>query len=242
MAVYEFGPFAHLLGAKRSLGANGLAAVLAAAAIVGPAQAKVVMFPETNPAVTLDVPDNWTVSTSPVGLQLRSPEKNSILVANFFKGDKAAAETWPKQAGKTLEEAGVTTDNTATSEAHMAPPAESSAEPPRSLPPATPPVGEHFTFSGTPSVVDPLGIVRAGRTKTFDADGTPGMVPAGSIVRNKIPHRIVNYKGGRLDGKPTDVQLYVFSLAKNELFLIEQQSGGTDNRAVEIVYSVKAVH
>lgn len=239
------------LGTGRSVRGATVLALLLVAAAVGPAEAKVVRFPEANPVVTLDVPDGWTVSTSPIGLQLRSPEKDSLVVANYFKGNKAAAEAWPRQAGRTMEAAGITIDKTATDKtatnqgstnktaAAPAPPTSAVGLPgtPRFSAP-----GDHFTFSGAPSISAAGGIVPSVGSNASTASMTFGKAALGSTAGNKIPHKIVTFRGGRLDGKATDVQLYVFSLASNELFLIEQQSGATDRRAVDIVYSVKAVH
>ncbi len=205
-------------------------------AAVRPAQAKIVKFPEHHPEVALDVPDNWSVSYTAVGLELRSPEKNSVIVANLFKHNKAAAEAWPKQAKQALTDAGVVTVEKAQK------PAPAIAPSPSSLPTLAAPSGDRFTFSGMPAAKMPGGLAPIDGTTAPLATVAPGAAPTGASSRNKIPHKIVNYQDANFDGKPTDVQLYIFSLTRDDLFLIEQQSGKSDNRAVDIVYSVQPVH
>ena len=215
------------------------AALAGTAATLGSAQARTVQFPEHRPEVSLDVPDDWSVTYTSAGLELRSPEKNSVVVANLFKGKKET-DSWLLQAKQTLAEAGVATVETAA----RTPPAVApvAAQLPGAVPTLAAPSGTPFTFSGAPAVNMAGGLPPVSGTEASKFAAPFGTAPAAATSRNKIPHRIVNYKDATFGGKPTDVQLYIFSLTHDDLFLIEQQSGQSDNRAVDIVYSVKRAH
>ena len=67
----------------RSLVARTLAGVaLVAASAAG---AKTIKMPEAAPQVTFDVPDDWTVTPTPLGLDLAPPDKSALIVSGFIK-------------------------------------------------------------------------------------------------------------------------------------------------------------
>lgn len=202
-----------------------------------PAQAKTVKFPEAKPQVAMDVPDDWSVSFTDFGLELRSPQKDSYIVASILKRDKPAVDAWAKKASDKMILAGVSFS------AGAAPAKPAASAPPIPSAPAAQKADATFTFSGAPSLAPPA---KAPPVETaLSATAPKGetleemIAPTVPAAAPKMPFRVAVYSGASLAGQPVDVQLVNFSLSKTELFLLEQESGPADDRAVTIVKSVR---
>ena len=198
---------------------------LAGLMLASAAQATLLKFPKTDPRVALEIPDNWTASYTAVGLELQSPAKDSLVVAGIVNHDEHSVETWAKAANKVLGAEGVVFAK--------------KGKPTRTLipkPPADPTVsaapqsssGEAFGFSGTPSVAPPF---------SQGKDEFAAMIA--KMKGPATPYKVVQTFGATLDSKPVDIELAMYTLSDDRLFVIEQQSGQTDGRATAIVKSYR---
>lgn len=201
------------------------------------ADATEVKFPKAKPQIAMVVPDGWSVTEAAGGLELRSPEKDSYIVAGLMKQDKATVDGWTKAAGEKLKGFGVRFDDKA-----KPPPAKpSDLAPVGNFAPTTPAAGG-LTFSGTPSLATP-------GTQGSNEHAEPGAASLEALTglgapttpKNKPPFRVAQYFGTTLANKPIDVQLVIFRLPKKRIFVMDQASGPTDGRAVAIVQSVRTV-
>ena len=208
----------------RSLVARTLAGVaLAAASAAG---AKTIKMPEAAPQVTFDVPDDWTVTPTPLGLDLAPPDKSALIVSGFIKRDRAALTKWQKEATQRMKDFGVAFD-----------------------PKAKKPIGGHVAapatlFSGTPSLATPeQGPQAPTAFEDKDKAGSPledltGRSPPKGA---KIPvNGLIIYGASYLD-TPVDAELLNYALSPKELFLMQQESGKSDERIGAIVDTVRRV-
>lgn len=203
----------------------------------GAAEAAPMTFPKDHPVIAMDVPDGWAVATTPLGLELRAPENNSIIAAKVLGREKSFLDTWANQAAARLKTFGVAFDANATAPAKpaAAPPHVDSVSAFTTRPDA-------FTFSGQPSLATPGTAgsndpVKAGQTSVESLTGFGAKV----TPMPKIPFRAVQYFGTTMAGKPVDVQLVIYNLPDNRLFVMMQESGPDDGRAVAIAQSVQGV-
>ena len=210
---------------------------LAGAASSG-AYALDIMFPKDKPKVAFQVPDGWSVTYTAIGVEMASPEKNSFVVANVVKRDRPVVDGWTKRANEALIANGIKFDKNA----KVPPPPVKAAAPAQStIPAATSDVPLNpFTLSGEPSAE----MKSAPPSEIQPQDGPVAMMPdkLGGIAqpdKPKIPFRVVQFYGASVGDKPVDVQLIVFKISRDELFLLEQESGSDDSRTISIITSVK---
>ena len=223
-----------------------------------PAAAGELNVPKAHPEIAMDIPDGWNLETSATGFEMRSPEKNSIVIGRTLGRDKVAVDTWRKEAAEKLEAFGVKFDPTA-----KAPPPKPAA----TLTPLENPQGQSqdkpeeksadksvfttdpnvFTFTGAPSLKTP-GTAGSNDPVKPGALSVESLTGFGATVENdpvnpnlpKLPFRAVLYYGATMNGKPVDVQLLIYSLPANRLFVMMQESGSDDGRAVAMARSVRA--
>lgn len=211
---------------------HGAAALAALVCLGTSAEAAVINFPTSSPSVSLDVPDGWTVTYTPAGLEVRSPEKNSLIVANVVKRDERSVEAWAKEANKAMVAEGVTFDKNVKPARILIPQPKAD----RSFESVTSSSGEAFSFSGAPSI-QPSYLTKGG-------SGTPGADASvtGDGARSPLkPFKVVQTFGATAGRKPIDIELAMYALAHDQIFVIEQQSGQTDGRAVAIVRTLKLI-
>ena len=203
-----------------------------------PAAASEVAYPKTDAKVQLRAPDDWKISETALGLEVEAPGKDSLVVAAVLPRDQVRVNAWVKDAIERMTKEGVTFrgKDTDTPQQQVG---EPSLDPPVDHP-STAASTETFTFSGQPAigqpglpseedllpdVVGPLGVPMA----------TMGLGKGGPMH----PFRHFYYKGTTMHGKPIDVELAIYALGKDQLFLIEQMSGPVDPRGVMIVRSLR---
>lgn len=246
------------LGARaRSLPVIGLAAGATALLPGLPAAAATVGFPKDKPKVTMQVPDDWTVQYTAIGLEIRSPQKDSILVGNLVKRARTTVDAWNKIATETMSADGISFDKTYKPKQQAAAPAPEPQpahdKQPAPEPAATPPdrvaalEGAQPKTSTLPSIDDSIPMF-ARQAAPAPPPPPPAALAAAKAAGSAAPTRIngmtyhvAQYFGAKLKDKPVDVQLVVFNVAPTEVFLLEQASSGTDDRAVAITMSVKRV-
>lgn len=217
---------------------------LAALALLGaPADAKALMFPKDHPQVTLDVPDDWTVDTTTTGLELQSPEKTSIVVAQIIGKDKAQIEAWTRLAGQRMKAFGIVFAGTAKS-APLSAPLKAADVPSLNTTGGSTKDKDAFTFSGAPSLGLPGTTGPNAKTNSSVlaigenpfSGTTDGAVK--SRAKSKLPLRSVRYAGTTMNGKDVDAELAIYTLSDNRVFLLMQESEPSDNRSVGIGRSV----
>lgn len=198
---------------------------LVALGLAGAAGAKTVKMPEDAPKVTFDVPDDWTVTPTPLGLDLAPPDKSALIVAGFAKRDRPAMTKWQKDAARRMEDFGVAFD-------------------PKAKKPVGASVAASTVFSGTPTLSTPEQGPQA--ATAFDDKANAGLsleqltgrpAPKGA----KIPVNGLVIYGASYLGMPVDAEFLDFDLSPKELFLMQQESGKTDQRIGAIVDSVRRV-
>ena len=225
---------------------------------ISPVRAKSVRYPAAQPEIALDVPDDWTVAETPLGLELQSPSKDALVIAGLTEGDRKSVDGWSRRALERMDGEGVVFDKSGTAKPtkphvagyDVAMPAAASATSPKpsddkpTAPAAATPSNREssYTFGG-PAMVDPLKSAqekasKAGAPRAADIPSisTGGFNPAAMKASGHFA-----YIGGTLHGQPVDVELAVFPLGKDRRVLIEQQSGPTDARGVMIVRSLRSV-
>lgn len=215
------------------------------------AYAKDVRYPAAHPEVALQVPDDWSVAETPLGLELQSPEKDALVVAGVTAGDRKSVDGWSKRALERMSGEGVVFAKAGTKAAkpHVAgpdgaPAGEAAKAPsaPQAPPPAAADVAKAngdkpYTFGGTP-LVDPLGTAQKEASKLAGTSPMPSISTEGLTESRMKPIGHYAYSG-TLRGQPVDVELAVFPLDKTKRLLIEQLSGATDARGVMIVRSLR---
>lgn len=249
-------------------GGTALAGLVGTILLAGPAWATQVNVPKANPVVTVNVPDGWTVEYTELGLELRSPEKDSVVVATVLKRAKGTVDVWKQKVLTRLEADGVTIGKGAKAPAAPAP-AATAAAPSKDGTAATPgtnakPAADaksaadaktgaepdlpgnattpSFSMAGGPSLATPsLGNSADNSTDKMTITTPAATAQKGQPTINGLSFQSYRLEGGMFKDKPTDIQLALFSLPKNDLFVIEQQSAPEDNRAAAIMASVKKV-
>ena len=213
------------------------ALLMGLALTVAPVAATEIKFPKDKPRVAFDVPDGWAVTYTADGLELRSPEKNCFVVASFMKRTRPIVDAWTKQANQTMMTEGVTFDKTAKAPAPKVATAPAGVATPATI--AAAPLNP-FTLSGEPApemkTAPPSEIQPQTGPVVTMPESFGGVAQAD---RPKIPFKVVQYYGASFAGKPVDVQLVIFKVNPEDLFLMEQASNSDDNRAVGIITSVK---
>jgi hypothetical protein len=198
------------------------------------AEADEVSFPKDKPLVVMDVPPGWTVEMDAPTLVLKSPEKNSMVLAQVIGRDKAGVEAWTKAAAEKLKAFGVafsaTDRSIPTSPPPQAPPSSSATD--ASKPGVA--ASSAFTFSGPPS----LALPGADTPPGFAMTGAAPLPAPGDGARLKV-RAAVEYGGTTVNGKPVDTELVLFDLPDHRLFVFMQESNPEDNRSVAIGKSVR---
>ena len=188
--------------------------------------AKTIRMPEDAPEVTFDVPDNWTVTPTPLGLDLAPPDKSALIVAGFIKRDRTALTKWQQQATQRMKDFGGAFD-----------------------PAAKKPAGGHVAapttlFSGAPSIGTPEQGPQA--PTAFEDKETAG-APLEELTGRappkgaKIPVNGLIIYGASYLGSPVDAELLNYALSPKQLFLMLQESGKTDDRIGTIIDTVRRV-
>ncbi len=208
----------------RSLVARALAG--AALMFGSAAEAKTIRMPETAPVVTFDIPDDWTVTSTPLGLDLAPPDKSALIVSGFIKRDRAALTKWQQEATQRAKNFGVIFD-----------------------PKAKKPIGGQMAapttlFSGAPSIGTPE---QGPQAPTAFEDKTKAGAPLEELTGRappkgaKIPVNGLVIYGASYHGTPVDAELLNYALSPKQLFLMLQESGKTDERIGAIVDTVRRV-
>ena len=209
----------------RSLAARALVAATVLGFAAG-ACAKTVSVPETSPKVTFEVPDDWTVTPTPIGLEIAPSDKSALIVVGLIKRDRAILTKWQKDATQAMKDFGVAFD-----------------------PQAKKPVGgakaaPQTLFSGAPTIGTPeQGPQAATAFEDKDKAGlsleqlTGRPAPKGA----KIPLNGLIIYGASYLGTPVDAEFIDFDLSPKELFLMQQESGKSDTRIAPIIDSVRRV-
>ena len=188
------------------------------------ASGKTVKVPDVAPQVVFDIPDEWTVTKTPLGFDLAPPDNSALIVSGLVKRDRASLTNWQKQATQRMADFGVAFDAKAKK-----------------------PIGGFATsastsvFSGAPSIGTPEQGPQA--TTAFEdksAAGLPleeltGRAPQGA----KISFNGLIIYGASYKGTPVDAEFLNFALSPKELFLMQQESGKTDDRIAAIIDSVR---
>ena len=140
-----------------------VAVAFAATTAVGltEADARVVGVPATQPKVLLDAPDDWTVVPIGSSVELRSPDKTSIVIVGVVKRAKADVIAWHEMANAKMLAFGIKFDAKA-----AAPPPQKTAEAPSS-PPAKPVVAGQSPAQKAPGAPEtPETSVKSGTAPT----------------------------------------------------------------------------
>ena len=205
-----------------------VACALAGAALVlaSAAEAKTIRMPESAPEVTFEIPDDWTVTPTPLGLDFAPPDKSALIVAGFIKRDRAAVTKWQGEATQRAKDFGIAFD-----------------------PKAKKPTGGHpaaptTLFSGAPSIGTPE---QGPQAPTAFEDKAKAGAPLEELTGRappkgaKIPVNGLIIYGASYLGSPVDAELLNYALSPKQLFLMLQESGKTDDRIGTIVDTVRRV-
>lgn len=198
-------------------------------------------IPQARPEVAMDIPDGWTMERSASGFEMRSPEKNSIIIGRTLGRDKKAVDTWRQEASEKLKAFGVSFDPGA--KAPPPKPAEAvkleDKKTDKTSAFTTSP--DAFTFSGAPSLKTPgtEGSNDPVKPGDLSVESLTGFGTTVGADMPKLPFRAIQYYGTTMNGKPIDVQLLVYNLPDNRLFVMMQESGPDDGRAVAMARSVR---
>lgn len=216
---------------NRSLTARALTAgatlVVAGLACAAPVCAKTIKMPEAAPQVIFEVPDDWTVTPTALGLNLAPPDKSALIVSGLIKRERTTLTKWQKDATQEMRQFGIAFDPKATK------PAASKA-----------PAAPTTLFSGAPTIATPEQGPKAATAfedKDKDKAGlsleelTGRAPPKGA----KIPVNGLVVYGASYLGTPVDVEFLNFALSTKELFLMQQESGKIDDRIAAIVDTVR---
>jgi hypothetical protein len=213
---------------------GSLFGVSAALGVVATADAGEVKFPKAQPKVILDVPDGWSRSETDQGLELQSPEKDSIVVLQIVPHTKAAMQTWTKIAGSKLEAFGVAFKSDKEAAKNPPAPAVSAATAPaptlNTTGLATTPGAPSFT--GAPTISTPANSAPGVLAGIGDTSINP------AVKQRRLAFQSMGYAGTTRQGHPVDTDLAIFVLPSHEALLVMQESNPDDNRSVDIVKSV----
>lgn len=215
--------------------------LLLALLLAAPAYAGEVAYPKAAPKIQLRVPDDWHVAETVVGLEIEAPRKDSLVVAAVLPRDKAKVDAWVQTALGRMRAEGVTFLN----EGQMDPQLPEPAAAPKPDAPsdksanAGPP--ETFTFSGSPAVGEAAPPSEQDYLpKVATKYGLPPSAMATGVGAAISPFSHFYYKRTSMHGKQVDVELALYALGKDQVFVIEQMSGPVDPRGVMIVRSLRA--
>ena len=200
-------------------------ALLAGATLVFaiPVSAKTIKMPEGAPQVIFDVPDDWTVTPTPLGFDFAPPDKSALIVSGLIKRDRAALTKWQKDAAERMTQFGIAFD-------------------PHAKKPSAGAASAATLFSGAPMIGTPEQGPKA--TTAYEDKSKAGLSledltgrapPKGA----KIPLNGLVIYGASYLGTPVDAELLNFALSPKELFLMQQESGKTDDRIAAIVDTVR---
>ena len=198
------------------------ASILSASA----AGAKTIKMPENAPEVTFDIPDSWTVTPTPIGLDFAPPDKSALIVSGLVKRDRDALTKWQKDATQRMRDFGVAFD-------------------PKAKKPAGRPAPASTTlFSGAPSIGTPEQGPQA--PTAYDDKARAGL-PLEELTGRappkgaKLPVNGLVIYGASYLGTPVDAEFLNFELSPKQLFLMQQESGKVDDRIAGIVDTVRRV-
>ena len=215
---------------------------LAALGLAGPAAAREVLLPETKPLVSIQFPDDWTVTMVDTGPEAVSPDKKAFVIMKILTRPIDDPNKWVKQALARFEALGVHFDTQQKS--------NSVAVNPTTVKEAEAESKKSETKKGE---VAPVASVKAATDAAKPVEGKPAetkpvpTVPTFAMNANTITalptpelvRHALTYKGTSMDGVPVDVELVTFTLSNNQSFFMLQESGSTDDRAISIIKSVK---
>lgn len=217
-------------------------ATLGFAAAAGASELKI---PRDRPQVAFDVPDGWTIERSAFAVEMRSPEKNSVVLASVL-ADRSTVDAWTKEAGEKLKAFGIQFDTNAKAPEKPAQAANQDKDDDKKADAdaksafTTSP--DAFTFSGAPSLKPP-GTDGSNKPVKPADNSIEGLTGFGSEnaskPKPKLPFKAVQIFGTTLNGKPVDVQVVIYALPANHLFVMMQESGSDDGRAVAMAQSVR---
>ena len=202
----------------------GAALLLAAAVVAETAAAKTIRMPEDAPVISFDIPDDWTVTPTPLGMDFAPPDKSALIVSGFIKRDRAALTKWQADATQRMKDFGIAFDTKAKK-----------------------PIGGHAAapttlFSGAPSIGTPE---QGPKAPTAFEDKAKAGAPLEELTGRpppkgaKIPVNGLIIYGASDHGTPVDAELLDYALSSKQLFLMLQESGKTDERIGAIVDTVR---
>lgn len=199
-----------------------IAAVIAAL-YAQPALAKTIKLPETAPVVMFDVPDDWIATPTPSGIEVAPGDKSAFIVAGLVRRDRKALTAWQKDATKRMETFGIAFD-------------------PKVQQPAKVATAATTLFSGAPSIGTPDQGPRA--VTAFDDKPNSGLPLEDLAARatpkgTKLRYNALVLYGASVVGTPVDAEFLNYALSSNELFLLQQESGKTDERVGLIIETVR---
>lgn len=198
-------------------------AALAAVLFASPACAKTIKLPQDAPVVMFDVPDDWNATPTPTGVTLAPADKSAFIVAGLVKRDRKTLTEWQKDATRRMESFGIAFD-------------------PKVNRPSKVAAAPTTLFSGAPSIGTPDQGPRA--ATAFDDKANAGLpledlagraTPKGAKLRYNA---LVLY-GASFNGTPVDAEFLNYALSAKELFLLQQESGKTDDRVGTIIDTVR---
>ena len=190
--------------------------------------AKTVKLPEDAPQVMFDVPDDWTVTPTPLGLDVAPADKSALIVAGLTPRDRNALTKWQKEATARMVAFGVAFDPKATR--------------PKTSSKSTPKAEAPTLFSGAPSIGTPE---QGPQAPTAFEDKEHAGLPLEALTGRpapkgaKIPFNGLVIYGASYAGSPVDTEFLNFSLSPKELLLMQQESGKTDDRIAAIIGTVR---
>ena len=206
-----------------------------------PAFAGQVAYPKAAPKIELRVPDDWAVAETGIGLEIEAPRKDSLVVAAVLPRDKAKVDAWVQTALARMRAEGVAFLNEGEMDPQLPEPEAAQkldAPSDKSADAGSP---EIFTFSGSPAVgqaAPPSEQDYLPKVATKYGLPPSAMATGEGAAINPFSH--FYYKRTSMHGKQVDVELALFTLGKDKVFVIEQMSGPVDPRGVMIVRSLRA--
>ncbi len=213
--------------------AAGIAASILLVALPGATSARTIKLPEAKPLVMFDVPDDWTMTPVDSGLELRAPDRTSVIVTAVVKRSKADLAGWQKAATQRMVAFGVTFDPNA-KVPHKAAGNNGLGTliKPQAAAPAPSSIPSMALINQPPPITmaPPPGPPAKSDTATKPTD-KPAAAP--------LPFNSAVLYGATLAGKPVDVQFLNFALNKETAFVMQQESGSTDDRAALVIKSIR---
>lgn len=188
-----------------------------------PVGAKTIKLPEGAPRVMFDVPDDWIVTSTPDGIVTNPPDKSAFIAAGLARRDRKTLLAWQKEATQRMEAFGIAFD-------------------PKIKQPEKVAAAPTTLFSGAPSIGTPD---QGPRAKTAFDDKVHAGLPLEDLAGRAAPagvklryNALVLY-GASYQGTPVDAEFLNYALSAKELFLLQQESGKTDERVGTIIETVR---